>query len=276
MTEILLGIAALAALGMGVGFLAGLLGIGGGIVLVPALAAYNHYFYNGDVSDDILMHTVLGTSLAIIIPTGISSARAQIKRKAVDWDAIRRLIPGLLIGVTVGVVVAAKLDGAVLQIIFAIGMYGIAALVAKTPAPHQIYPKLLSWPVVVPVTSSVGLLATLLGLGGSILNIPYMTYAGLPLHRAIATGSVLGVLVSAPAAIGFIITGWHETSLPPEFLGFINMKAWICIVPFSILIAPLGVKVSHKLDVKKLRRFFAIFVLIVATKMLWNVVAATL
>ncbi len=276
MTEILLSIAALATVGVGVGFLAGLLGIGGGIVLVPTLAAYSHYFYGDRITDDVLMHTVLGTSLAIIIPTGLSSARAQIKRKAVDWDAIKRLIPGLLVGVTIGVIVAAKLDGAALQIIFALGMYGIAALIARTPAPHQVYPKLLSWPVVLPMSGSVGVLATLLGLGGSIINIPYMTYAGLPLHRAIATGSVLGVLVSAPAAFGFMLTGMQVEGLPPEMLGFINMKAWICIVPFSMLIAPLGVKVSHKMDVKNLRRFFAVFVLIVATKMLWNVVSGYL
>ena len=274
MNEIILGFAALAALGVGVGFLAGLLGIGGGIVLVPALIAYGHYFYDGIVDESVLMHMALGTSLAIIVPTGVSSAWAQIKRKAVDWNALRKLVPGLMIGLCVGVITAAKLDGGVLQIIFALGLYGIAALIVKTPAPHHVYPKLLSWPVVVPVTGSIGVVATLMGLGGSILNIPYMTYAGVPLHRAIATGSVLGVLVSAPAAIGFVLTGWSVPDLPPEMLGFINMKAWICVVPFSMLVAPLGVKVSHKLDVKKLRRFFAIFVLIVATKMLWNVVAA--
>lgn len=268
--------AALAGVGVVVGFLAGLLGIGGGIVLVPALMAYGHYFYAGTLDESVLMHMALGTSLAIIIPTSISSARAQIKRKAVDWDAIKHLVPGLLIGVVAGVLIAASLKGGILQVIFAVGLYGIAALIAKTPSPHHIFPRLLSWPVVIPATGAIGCFATLLGLGGSIINIPYMTYAGLPLHRAIATGSVLGVLVSLPSAIGFAATGLSVPGLPPEFLGYINMKAWICIVPFSMLIAPLGVKISHKTDVKKLRRFFACFILIVATKMLWDVVHVTL
>ena len=272
MDHFLMSFAALACVGVVVGFLAGLLGIGGGIVLVPALVAYGHYFYAGTLDESVLMHMALGTSLAVIIPTGISSARSQIKRKAVDWEAIKHLIPGLMVGVTAGVLIAANLKGGILQIIFAVGMYGIAALIAKTPSPHHIMPKLLSYPVAIPATGLIGTFATLLGLGGSILNIPYMTYAGIPLHRAIATGSVLGVLVSLPAAIGFILTGWNVPSLPPEFLGYINMKAWVCIVPFSMLIAPLGVRVSHKMDVKKLRRFFACFVLIIATKMLWDVV----
>lgn len=272
MTDFLISGAALAFLGCCVGFLAGLLGIGGGIVLVPALMAYGASFYQDSLNADILMHMALGTSLAIIIPTSLSSAYAQVKRKAVDWDAIKKMVPGLMIGVSAGVMIAANLKGGVLQIVFSLGMYGIAALVAKTPSPRHIFPKLLSWPVVIPATGAVGSFATLLGLGGSILNIPYMTYAGLPLHRAIATGSVLGVLVSCPAAIGFILTGWNTPDLPAEFLGYINMKAWICIVPFSILVAPLGVKTSHKTDVKKLRRFFACFILVVATKMLWDVV----
>ncbi len=275
MEQILLGIAALAGVGVVVGFLAGLLGIGGGIVLVPALLAFGHYFYQGQVAEDVLMHMALGTSLAIIIPTGMSSAWAQIKRKTVDWDALKRLVPGLLIGVTIGVIAAAKLEGGALKVVFAFGMFGIAALIAKKPSPNHIHPQLLSWPVVVPVTTGVGSLATLLGLGGSILNRPYMTYAGLPLHRAIATGSVLGIIVSLPAAIGFVITGLSVSNLPSEFLGYVNLKAWACIVPFSMLIAPLGVKTSHKMDVKKLRQFFACFVLVVAMKMLWDVISAS-
>jgi len=276
MIEILMGVAALAAVGCVAGLLAGLLGVGGGTILVPALVAYGHYFYDGRISNDIIMHMALGTSLAIIIPTGMSSAWAQIKRKAVDWDALKRLVPGLMAGVVVGIFIAAQLGSHTLQIIFAVSMYCMLGLILKKPKPEHVYPKLLSWPVVLPVTGGVGILATLVGIGGSILNIPYMAYAGLPLHRAIATGSVLGVIVSIPAAIGFVIAGLASNhALPIEFLGYLNMKAWICIVPFSIFLAPFGVKLSHRLDVNRLRQVFACFVFIVATKMLWDVLHAS-
>lgn len=265
---------ALATVGGIAGLLAGLLGIGGGTILVPALVVYGHYFYPGKMSDDIIMHMALGTSLAIIIPTGMSSARAQIKRKAVDWDVLKRLVPGLMIGVLLGVVTAAHLGSDALQIIFAVGMYALTFLIARKPKPEHTYPKLLEWPVVVPSTCATGFIAPLMGIGGSIVNIPYMTYAGVTLHRAIATGSVLGIIVSIPAVVGFIVAGAaSEYVLPPEFIGYINMKAWLCIVPFSMLVAPLGVRLSHKMDVNRLRQVFACFVFIIATKMLWNVIS---
>ena len=272
MIEMLMGLAALAAVGCVAGLLAGLLGVGGGTILVPALVVYGHYFYEGRISDDIIMHMALGTALAIIIPTGMSSAWAQIKRKAVEWDSLRRLVPGLMVGVVVGIFIAAQLGGPALQIIFAVSMYAMLVLIVKKPKPEQVYPQLMSWPIALPFTAGVGVLATLVGIGGSIVNIPYMAYAGTPLHRAIATGSVLGVIVAIPAAIGFVLAGVaSDHALPTEFLGYLNMKAWLCIVPFSMLVAPLGVKLSHRLDVNRLRQVFACFVFIVATKMLWDV-----
>lgn len=147
MEEIIMSLGALAGLGCVAGLLAGLLGIGGGTILVPALVIYGHYFYPGKMSDDIIMHMALGTSLAIIIPTGMSSAWAQIKRKAVDWDVLKRLTPGLLLGVILGVVTAAHLDGDILQIIFAVGMYAMTVLIAKKPKPEHTYPKLMEWHV---------------------------------------------------------------------------------------------------------------------------------
>lgn len=274
MDQFLMNAAALGLLGMFVGFLSGLLGIGGGIVLVPSLIYLGHTIYDGVIPEEMLAHIALGTSLAIIIPTTASSARSQIKKQMVEWGVIRTLTPGLLIGVTLGVLMAAKTEGAVLQTIFAFGLLLIAALIAYKPQPHHIHPVLLNWKFAVPATSAVGFLATMMGIGGAILNIPYMTFGGVPLHRAIATGSVLGMIVALPAAIGFMLTGMAGPELPPEFLGYINMKAWILIVPFSILMAPLGVKASHKMDVKKLRVVFAGFILIVAAKMLWNVFIA--
>lgn len=271
MEQFLFNAAVLGLLGALVGFLSGLLGIGGGIVLVPSLIYLGHTMYDGLIPADVLAHIAIGTSLAIIIPTTASSARSQIKRGMVEWGVVRTLTPGLFIGVTLGVLTAAKTEGAVLQTIFAFGLLLIAALIAYKPQPHHLRPALLDWKCAAPATTAVGFLATMMGIGGAILNIPYMTFGGVPLHRAIATGSVLGVIVALPAAIGFVLTGLAGPELPAEFFGYINMKAWLLIVPFSILTAPLGVKASHKMDVKKLRVVFAGFILIVAAKMLWNV-----
>ena len=264
----------LACLGVVAGFLSGLLGIGGGIVLVPGLLGIGQMVYADRLGSDILMHMALGTSLAIIIPTGTSSALAQIRRKAVDWTAVKRMVPGLVAGVSVGILIASHLDGSSLQMVFAVGLFGIAALIVRPPKPQHIYPGLLNWTVVTGSTASIGCLGTLLGISGSTLNIPYLNFAGLPLRQAIASSSVLGVTVAIPAAIGFFLIDPSATQLPPEFLGYINLKAWLCIVPFSILMAPLGVRTSHHIEPRKLRLILVGFILIVATKMLWDALHA--
>jgi uncharacterized membrane protein YfcA len=260
----------LACLGVVAGFLSGLLGIGGGIVLVPGLLGIGQMVYADTIGGDILMHMALGTSLAIIIPTGMSSALAQIRRKAVHWTAVKRMVPGLVAGVSLGIMIASRLDGSTLQLVFAVGLFGIAVLIMRPPKPQHIYPGLLNWTIVTGSTVSIGCLGTLLGISGSTLNIPYMNFAGLSLRQAIASSSILGVTVAIPAAIGFCLIGASNTQLPPEFLGYINLKAWLCIVPFSILMAPLGVKMSHHIQPVKLRLILAGFILIVAVKMLWD------
>jgi uncharacterized membrane protein YfcA len=273
--EDLLTLIPLACLGIVAGFLSGLLGIGGGIVLVPGLLGIGHMVYADRLGDDILMHMALGTSLAIIIPTGMSSALAQIRRKAVNWVAVKRMVPGLVFGVSLGIIIASKLDGGALQMVFAVGLFGIAALIVRPPKPQHVYPNLLNWSVVAGSTASIGCLGTLLGISGSTLNIPYMNFAGLPLRQAIASSSVLGVSVAIPAAIGFLLIG-VDNRLPPEFLGYINLKAWLCIVPFSIMMAPLGVRTSHHIEPIKLRLILVGFILIVATKMLWDALHGTI
>lgn len=257
-------------LGCFVGFIAGLLGVGGGAVLVPALYYIGQHFYADTLSPEVLMHTALGTSMAIIIPTGLSSSRAQIKRKAVDWAAFRFMAPGLVIGVVVGIFVVSGLKSAQLQLIFAVGLYVLAALIYFKKEGGPAYPSLLKPVAATLSTSLIGIFSTLVGIGGATLNVPYLSRAGVPLHKAIATSSVLGVVISIPAALGFVVMGGaggtHLGSVP-GFLGFINMTAWVLIVPFSVLCAPLGVKASHAMPVRKLKIVFAILLCVIATKM---------
>ncbi len=257
-------------LGCFVGFIAGLLGVGGGAVLVPALYYIGQHFYAGTLSPDVLMHTALGTSMAIIIPTGLSSSRAQIKRKAVDWTAFRFMAPGLVFGVVLGIFVVSGLKSSQLQLIFAIGLYILAALIFFKKEGGPAHPVLLKplWATL--STSMIGVFSTLVGIGGATLNVPYLSRAGLPLHQSIATSSVLGVVISIPAAIGFIVMGGmgaDRLTHVPGFLGFINMTAWILIVPFSVLCAPLGVKASHAMPVRKLKIVFSVLLCLIATKM---------
>lgn len=248
-------------LGLVVGFCAGLLGIGGGLILVPGLYYLLKTFGDTGGNENVLMHTALATSMSIIIPTGLSSSWAQIKRKAVDWSAVKLMVPGLVIGASLGVILVSRMDSNMLKMIFAVGLYGIVLSIIKKrdeAKPNLTLRKPL-WAV--PVSMAFGVAATLLGIGGAVLNVPYLNKSGTPLKNAIATGSVLGVIVAFPATVGYIIAG-HGT------LGYINAAAFAMIVPVSVLIAPLGVKASHALPVHKLKILFAGLLILVATKML--------
>jgi uncharacterized membrane protein YfcA len=258
-------------LGCFVGFCAGLLGIGGGVILVPGLYFILTHIGGQDLqSEEVVMHTALATSMAVILPTGLSSSWAQIKRKGVDWDAVKLMTPGLMIGVCFGVFVVTNLSSTALKVIFSIGLYGVAASILMRKEDAQAHPILMKRVVAFPITVVIGIAATLLGMGGAILNIPYLSKAGFPLKRAIASASVLGVLISLPATIGYLVSG-SEHALKGG-VGYINLAALAMIVPVSVLMAPVGVKASHALSVQKLKIVFAVLLLLVATKMLFEII----
>lgn len=249
-------------LGCIVGFLAGLLGVGGGTVLVPALY---YIFKTQGLGGEALMHTALATSIATILPTGLSSSLAQIRRKAVDWDAVKLMAPGLVIGVVGGIFLVTRLDSTVLQFIFAFGLYGIAASIIFKKEAEKSLAVLKNRGAAFGFTFIFGVLSTLLGIGGAVLNVPYLNRAGWPLKTAIAAGSVLGVVVAIPAIIGYILTG-------DGGFGYIHVPAFLMIVPMSVLIAPFGVRASHALPVKTLKIVFACVLFAVATKMFFEVI----
>lgn len=255
---------ALLAAGACAGILAGLFGVGGGIVIVPALfTALTAFGYPADVA----MHIATGTSLATIIPTGLSSARAHYKRGSVDMDVLRLLAPSTAVLAFIGAFVASGVGGRFLTLLFAVfaaligllmlkGQKGFA-LVSEVPKGHKRHA----------VGGGIGLLSAMLGIGGGTMSVPTLAACGYKMTLAVGTGSALGLFIALPGALGFIVTGWGHAGLPPFSLGYVNLVAMAIIAPLSVVFAPLGARLAHKLPELWLRRGFAVFLMLMSVKM---------
>lgn len=258
----------LLSLGGVAGFLAGLLGIGGGLVLVPGL-----YFGLQALGfqSAALMHVAVGTSLAVIIPTGLSSARAHWKRGAVRLDLVRKLGLGVLLGVACGTLIASQIDEQGMTLLFAFALAVLSLVMIFDPARfsplHDVPPQ----PWMALSGAVIGIFSSLMGIGGATISVPWMSMCRVPIHTAVGTASALGLVIAVPAALGFIVIGWGQVDLPPFSLGYINFLAWPLIIPASVLAAPWGAKLAHSVSVARLRKFFAAFLMVVAAKMLWSV-----
>ena len=257
----------LIVLGLAAGFMAGLLGIGGGIILVPGLF---FLFQTLGYAPDILMHLSVGTSLAIIIPTGLSSARAHFKRGAVRTELLKHIGPGIVAGVTAGTFVAGILSGHELTILFACALMIFAGLMQIPPKVREDSSHDIGMVKGSVGGFVVGALSSLMGIGGATLNVPFMTLNGIKIHNAVATASALGPFIALPGTLGFIVIGWGEAGLPPFSLGFVNLLAAALIAPLSVLAAPYGAAAAHKVSVTALRRIFSVFIIVVAGKMMWE------
>lgn len=259
-------ISPLCVLGMIAGLLAGLLGIGGGVVLVPGLVMVFHWL---GMPDEMIMHLAVGTSLAIIVPTGLSSALSHWRKGAIDWTAFKNIAPALFVGPACGVALAHILSGEQLGLIFAIVIIGLAILMQKDPKKWAVSTS-LKQPYASVAGFSFGALSSLVGIGGATLNVPYMSLAGVPIHRAIGTASALGILIALPGMAGFAYIGMADQVKIEGALGYIYGPAWLAVVVFSTLCAPLGARLSHAMPVEHMRKIFSIFMIIVAAKMIWN------
>lgn len=256
--------------GVFAGILAGLLGVGGGIVVVPVLYLLFSYL---DIDPAVRMHVAVGTSLATIIPTSIRSVRGHARRGAFDSQIFRRWAPAMFVGALVGTVVANGADFEVLTATFAV----IALLVSLQMGlgnptwrlAEQLPRGVGSWSL----ATVIGGLSAMMGIGGGTLSVPTLTLFGVPIHRAVGTASGFGIVISVPAAIGFAWGGLGAPNLPPGSLGYVNLLGLALIVPATLLSVPLGVKLAHALDPKGLRRAFALFLGLTAVRMLWDVVA---
>jgi uncharacterized membrane protein YfcA len=256
----------LLAIGAAGGFLSGLLGVGGGIVFVPALF---FCLKAAGIGAAHLMHIAIGTSLAVIFFTGLSSAYHHFKRGSVDPEILRQWVPFIFIGVVAGSFFASSVDGRVLKEIFAVLLFLIAVyMVAAKEKPetgkkHKVPAFVLRF-----FCFAIGTVSSMIGVGGAILNIPMMTYIGVPMQRAAGTGAALGLAVALPGAAGYMISGWtHLPELPPLSLGYVNLVAVAAIIPASMLVAPLGVRAAHRLPKPLLRRIFAVVLTFVSLRM---------
>ncbi len=252
------------------GFSAGLLGVGGGIILVPGL--FYLFSYLG-FAPEHLMHMALGTSLSIIVPTGISSARAHWKKGAVRIDLVKRIGIGIVIGVAGGTILVGEINSRALEMFFASFMVVIVVLLFSNPSRFKICSDVPGQPWAGIAGVINGLVSTLVGIGGASLNVPYMCACQVKMHKAVGTASALGLVIAVPASIGFIMIGWGVSGRPPLSIGYINAPAWIVISSVSVMIAPIGVSLAHKLPVDPLRKVFAGYILLLALKMWFDILS---
>ena len=255
----------LVAIGGLAGVLAGLLGVGGGIVLVPA---FFYAFSTLGYASDQLMQVCLATSLATIIVTSYRSVMSHNKKGAVDWDTLRSWAPGIAVGAVVGVLVAASLRSTTLQMVFGvlalvIGFY--MALGRNEWRLGEAMPTGIKRAVTSP---AIGFLSVLMGIGGGSFGVPFMSLHGVPIHRAVATAAGFGITIAVPSAIGFLFLEIDAAHRPPFTIGAINLVAFGVVICMTLLTAPLGVKLAHTLNPKPLKRVFAAFLILVALNML--------
>lgn len=254
--------------GLVAGTIAGLLGVGGGIVLVPVL--YYVFSAMGGVDPSVCMHLAVGTSLAAMVPTSIRSALAHRSRGAVDEALFIRWLPAALAGAIAGIFIAARIDGAALTLIFAI-FASIAAL-------HMAFGK-ESWRIASDLPSVLAQrvmaffiagVSVMIGIGGGTFTVPMLTLFGYPIHRAVGTAAAIGVLIAIPGAIGFSIAGLDAPGRPGWSLGYTSLIGVAVIIPATIATAPIGAALAHRLDRTWLRSAFAIFLAATGIRMLLN------
>ena len=260
-------IAELALLGVGTGFLAGLLGIGGGMLMVPFLTII---LGNRGVPADLAVKMAIATSMATIIFTSISSVRAHHKRGAVRWDIVRRLAPGIVIGSLIGSLgVFALLKGTALAIFFAlfVGFSATQMVLDKKPKPTRQMPGTAGQ---LGAGGAIGFISGLVGAGGGFISVPFMTWCNVAIHNAVATSAALGFPIAVANVVGYVWSGQTVLGLPEGSFGFIWLPALGVIAVCSFLIAPLGAKAAHSLPVSKLKRIFASILYVLAAYMLWK------
>jgi uncharacterized membrane protein YfcA len=242
-------------LGACAGTIAGLLGVGGGLIIVPVLV---YVFSLQQLNAEVVVHLAVGTSLATIVFTAISSVHAHHLRGAVHWDVFWRLTPGIVVGALLGSLIAKGMPAAGLRRFFAIFEWLVAAqmLVGFRPRPGRGVP---AAPAMLGLGGVIGCISAIVGIGGGTLTVPLLVWCNLRMQAAVATSSACALPIAVAGAAGFVLTGWANPRLPGLSLGFVYLPAFLGIILASIVFAPVGAWLAHRLPAATLRVFFAIF-----------------
>lgn len=248
------------------GVLSGLLGIGGGLVIVPVLAMV---FATAAFPADYVMQMALGTSLATIVPTSISSMRAHHRYQAVNWALVQRISPGIVAGTLFGAWLAGQLATRPLKLIFVVFAFAVSVqmLLDARPKPSRQLP---GGATTNAVGMGIGLLSSMVGIGGGSLSVPFMVFCNVPVRMAVGTSSAIGLPIALAGMAGYTWAGVGVVGLPSWSVGFVYLPALIGVSLASVVMAPFGARLAHRLPVARLKKLFAMLLLILGLKMAWG------
>lgn len=257
-------VAGLALTGIVAGILAGLLGVGGGIVIVPVLY---HVFSGLGIDEAVRMHLAVGTSLATIVATSTRSMRAHRAKGAVDTALLRQFAPSIILGVLLGSLIAGGVNGGALMLVFATVALIVAIHMAFGRETWRIADQFPAGVTRAAIGAFIGLISVLMGIGGGTLGVPILNLYNIPIHRAVGTATGFGLIIAVPGTLAMMMNGWGAPGLPPFSLGYVNLIGFALIVPTTILAAPWGAKIAHAISRPALRRAFAAFLALTSLRM---------
>lgn len=258
------------AIGLATGVIAGLFGVGGGLVMVPAMT---WAFARQGFPADFNIHLALGTSLAVIVPTSVSSLRAHHAHGAVDWSVVRRIAPGILLGTLGGGLVAVHLSDHGLKLFFTLFLFYAASQMwfGFKPRPSRGLP---SWPGMTLAGGVIGLVSSWVGIGGGTLTVPFQTWCNVELRRAIGTSAAIGLPIALAGVAGYLLSGQAAAGLPAWSLGFVYLPALAAIAAGSWVTAPIGARLTHALPAGRLKKIFAGLLYVLGARMAYTLWAA--
>jgi uncharacterized membrane protein YfcA len=259
-------LAAYLALGAVVGVLAGMLGIGGGMIIVPPLALM---LEAQGLPREHVLHLAVGTAMATILFTSLSSVRAHAARGGVRWEIVLRITPGILVGGVVGALVANHLSTRTLAVYFTAFVFLMAVNMALDlkPRPSRQPPGAAG---MFAGGTAIGGLSSLVAIGGAVMSVPFMIYCNVPIIQAVGTAAAIGFPIAVGGTVGYLYTGWSTSGLPPWSLGYVYLPALGGITVASVLTAPLGARLAHRVPGKMLKRIFAGMLFVLAARMMVN------
>jgi uncharacterized membrane protein YfcA len=251
-------------LGAFAGTVAGLLGVGGGLIIVPVLV---FIFTGHQFAAEIIVHMAVGTSLASIVVTSISSTYAHHARGAVQWSVFWKLLPGIIVGTFTGAAIADLMNAVSLRTFFGIFELSVAVQMALNikANPHRQLPGRFGTAT---AGTGIGIISAIVGIGGGTMTVPFLVWCNTAMQRAVATSAAVGLPIAVAGATGYIVTGFNESQLPDNAIGYVYWPALLGIIVTSMLFAPLGARLAHSLPAAKLKKIFALLLAILGVRML--------